>query len=439
MRANEIKETRPVVLFATIGGSPQPVISAMEATEPVAMYFIVSDGRNGQKSSRGQVEDIEILIDPKQEVMGPGLRHQILCPKAHNIIDVPADDPDKTFEVCRNALRGAKRLYPEYQIVADYTGGTKSMTAGLLMAALAVEGVEAQFMAGQRPNLEVVASGTEKRKVMSSEAVLIDREFRRIESLMAAYDYGAAFELADQLKRRSESAAVQSATKRRISEARTLLSILQKWDAFLHAEAAVDICADHHVGGAAANFLDKAELFKPLCELRENGRSQSTWLLCADLWRNAERSAARHRYDDAIARLYRLVEATIQAQLWLSYNIPSPPPWGKVPERLLEGMSKIKARDAKGQVYEAAGLGLDRSLKFLEALNADDPLCAAMRQGDAPNGRPKWTDKRNNSILAHGFSSLNKNDWITVSSWVKEHIRKFWLEVEFPQLPKNLP
>jgi CRISPR-associated protein (TIGR02710 family) len=433
-------ESRPVLLFATVGGSARPIITAMETLRPAAVFFVVSEGMANQKSSLEQVEGEEIVIDAATAERGPGLKRQPACPGQVKIYKTPVDDPDRAFEICRAAMLDAMRDFPDHRYVADYTGGTKSMTAGLLMAAMAVEGVEAQFMSGRRPDLIQVAAGTETPSVISVEAILIDREMRRIDGLMQTFDYPAALVLAEKLKSRAEQArSVLKSTRRRIAQTRTILQVLAEWDAFRHAEAAAKARDDFENGGAAAKFLQEAGLHAPLQDLAKSGRSQSNWLICADLWLNANRCAARRRYDDAIARLYRLTEAAVQAQLWEIYELPNPLPWEKVPEDLRFGAPELKGRDARGRDYRAAGIGLARSIQLLSRLNGEDSLSAAMRRGGAHSGRPPWTGKRNNSILAHGFSSLDEKAWREASKWVAAHLRAFWIEVEPPQMPRRLP
>jgi|GEM_PF-2209160 CRISPR-associated protein (TIGR02710 family) len=434
------EQQRPLLLLATVGGSPRPIITAMETLRPAAVFFVVSDGTANQKSSLEQVDSEQIVIDAANAEKGPGLRHQPACPRQVKIYRTPADDPDRAFEICRAAMLDAMRDFPDHRYVADYTGGTKSMTAGMLMAALAVEGVEAQFMSGHRKDLIQVAAGTETPSVISAEAILIDREMQRIGGLMQTFDYPAALVLAEKLQSRAKQArSVLSLTRRRIAQTRTILQILAEWDAFRHAEAAKKARTDFENGGGAANFLKQAGLYAPLQDLAKSGRSQSNWLICADLWLNANRCAVRRRYDDAIARLYRLTEAAVQAQLWEKYQLPNPLPREKVPSDLCSGASELEGRDANGRKYPAIGIGLDRSIQLLLRLNGEDPLSAAMRRGGASSGRPPWTSKRNKSILAHGFSSLNETAWKEASNWVAAHLRGFWSAVEPPQMPRHLP
>ena len=434
----EASSTDPVVLFVTVGGSPQPIISAMRALRPKAVWFVVSEVTEHAKSSSDQVESAAIVIDRKSGEIGPGLRRQPDCPTDVRVCRVPADKPDLTFARCIEWMREAQRRFPQHRLVADYTGGTKSMTGGLLMAALALEGVEVQIISGNRPDLDQVETGTEAPRAVSSDAVLADREMRRIESVVAQYDYAAASDLAADLKRRAgTSRGIPKSSRTRIAKVAAVLAILKEWDAFRHGEAASRGRDDRAPDGAARRTFEELGLLAPLQKLAEAGREQSSWPLCADVWLNAQRCAARARYDDAVARLYRLTEAAVQAQLWLRHQVPNPPQWDQVPEDLRKDLEPIRAIH-NGKGYQAAGLGLDRCIQMLCRLDPLDPLVVALTEGGARSGRPPWTNRRNNSILAHGFSSLDENAWKTASAWVAERLRPFWESVEPPQLPCDL-
>jgi CRISPR-associated protein (TIGR02710 family) len=433
-------QTTRLALIATVGGSPQPVATALQELRPDVAWFVVSDGSDGTTSSRSQVEDREIFYDQAGTAVGPGLRHVDGCPQGNRVmvLPVPPDNPDKAFSACSNWIDELARQYPEHRIIADYTGGTKSMTGGLLMAALGKPGTEVQFMAGQRADLVAIAAGTEQPRQMSSDYVLARREFDRISTLMNGRDYGAAWELAYGLKMQSDrNRALSTSFRRRVNEATSLLNVLAKWDRFDHGGALMALEGLARSRDPVAATLERMGLVEPLRTLG-SGNSLPSWERCADLWLNAQRTAARQKYDDAVARLYRLSEAAAQCQLWLAHKIPNPPPVTHVPNHILAKSTRITHREGSGS-YEAAGLGLERSIEFLQYLDSRDQVAAAFAN-NAPGGRlaPDWLSMRNKSILAHGFRALTDEDWKTASHWVETHLRRFWKKVEPPQLPASL-
>ena len=198
----EASGTGPVVLFATVGGSPQPIISAMRTLRPKAVWFVVSEATEHAKRHPIRSRALQSSLIGRAELSVPVCGRARLSDRRQGMPG-PGGSPDLTFARCIEWMREAKCRFPHHRLIADYTGGTKSMTGGLLMAALALEGVEVQIISGNRPDLYQVESGTEAPRAVSSDAVLADREMRRIESVVAQYDYAAASDLAADLKRRA--------------------------------------------------------------------------------------------------------------------------------------------------------------------------------------------------------------------------------------------
>jgi CRISPR-associated protein (TIGR02710 family) len=430
-----------MVLVATVGGSPAPIAAALKILRPDVVYFIVSKSETGSVGSANMVNSPEInygTID--NPITGPGLRGVDGCPPHVGApIEVPADDPDRVFAQCSELLGMVQRSHPDSRIIVDYTGGTKSMTGGLLMAALGRKGVMVQFMSGLRPDLTQVRAGTEKPKQMSADFVMALREFDRMEALMAAFDYGAALLVAENLEKwLLRNPGTPKRAKRKLEQAKKFLTILDLWDRFDIVNAGQRARDDDENGGDVARALDGLGLLQPLRAFANGDRSQATWSLCADLWLNTQRCAARGRYDDAIARVYRLTEAAVQAELWDRHKIQSPPPWDKVPDEFKAGIRVINSGQHPRK-YKAAPLGLDRSFQFALSLEPTGRFAKALSSGLNEHGGPPWTARRNNSILAHGFSPLGRDQWIECEKWVSKHLRSLWLEYEHPQLPREFP
>jgi CRISPR-associated protein (TIGR02710 family) len=425
------KAARPVFLICTVGGSPQPIATALRLLRPAAAWFLVSDGKTG-KSSRSQVEEREIDYDSTGK-RGPGLKFAEGCPADIRIIPTPADDPDGAYKICRSQLMEASRRFPDHRLVADYTGGTKSMTGALLMAAFAEKGFEVQFMAGERPDLVQVKAGSEKPRRMVPDFILAERSFAEAELAVEAFDYAAAHLLLDELRRRLSTMETQppKAWRRRLEQAVAWTALMAKWDAFEHSEAASRAKND----SAMARMLDASGHYQPLVALASGKKDKPDFRICADLWLNALRRAERARYDDAVARLYRLLEATAQAQLWSRYGLQSgkmPPP--ELPEWMRSpGLLRLDEKEGK----EYARLGLDKTVEFLRHRDPNDPLVAAYGRGGRQHG-PEWLASRNQSILAHGFRCATSRGWKAAHDWTKANLVPFFAANPL-QLPRQIP
>jgi CRISPR-associated protein (TIGR02710 family) len=172
--------------------------------------------------------------------------------------------------------------------------------------------------------------------------------------------------------------------------------------------------------------------------LGERQEGAPGWDLCADLWLNALRRGERARYDDAVARLYRLVEAAAQAWLWSRYELKSGRiPWGRIPASMRDGLQR--RNDSSG---EYALLALNQTVKFLRCLDQDDRFAAAYMSdwADAAGVQgPPWLTLRNSSILAHGFTSVGEKIWIQAKTWVEANVRPYFAEAQFAHLPRQIP
>jgi hypothetical protein len=133
---------------------------------PDVVWFLVSDGKSGE-SSASQIESLKLTDG---------------CPAQPQVLGIPADDPDAAYKKCRAYLAQARKLHPDHRVIADYTGGTKSMTGALLMAAFAQPGVEVQFMVGERADLAQVKPGSEKPQLMAADFIMAERDFAAAET-----------------------------------------------------------------------------------------------------------------------------------------------------------------------------------------------------------------------------------------------------------------
>jgi CRISPR-associated protein (TIGR02710 family) len=429
---------RPVVLICTVGGSPQPIATALRELRPDAVWFLVSDGKAGE-SSLSQVESDEIDYDKARGIRGPGLRFVDGCPneeeaansspkrKKVNVVEIPADNPDAAYKSCRSLLAEVRRQHKDHRVITDYTGGTKSMSAALLMAAFAQPGVEVQFMVGERPDLNQVRSGSERPQLMPADFIVAERDFVAAEQAVAGYDYAAAEMLLWELRERLNTLATKppKAFGRRLEEALRWTGVMAHWDAFAHREAA------QRARGPVREMLEASGHLEPLLALSGREKGRPGWDICADLWLNALRRGERGRYDDAVARLYRLVEAAAQVQLWVRHGLESgciAPE--QIPDHMRPGVY-VKTDPKTGTEY--AQLGLDSALAFLRHRDANDDFVAAWGQG------PAWLAKRNNSILAHGFVRVDQEAWEEAKTWVEAHVLEFFRGTAFQQLPREIP
>ena len=394
------------ILLCTVGGAHQPILTAIEATAPKYVCFFCTDKdpMTNQPGSIVQVTGKGLFIRENRNDHRPtlpniptqaGLNHDQF--RTHI---VPADDFDGAYFAMRDAIAKLGKQFPEGRFIADYTGGTKTMTAALVCAALESDDVELQLVAGARPNLERVADETEQAMGASVDHLRLDREMK---IHLRAWDRFAYQEAAEGLARIRITA--DNTRRAQFVLARELSRALAKWDNFDH-EGAYEILNIY--GGQVAKYYPT--MLSTLGLLRQTGDTRSKQNDPArlfDLWLNAKRRAAQGRFDDAIARWYRLMEWTAQWQLREELKADT----SDFPRDLLPKGAVVPNRDGKIQI------GLWQAWQVVEHKLPGPGQNFVKAHG------AKLLDlinMRNDSILAHGFRSVTDKDWQRVCSWTQE-------------------
>jgi hypothetical protein len=193
-----ITRAEGAILLCTVGGSHQPILTALKARacDHDHAVFVCTGEAEG---AAGLVAMIEQAVDGGPPI--PVLAG--LDPGGWEVVIVPPDDPDAAFAVLHNRLRALGRERPGLPIVADFTGGTKSMSAALTLAALAGN-LPPQIVTGRRADLVKVLDRSERPVAVSSERIAGSREFERLAAGWGRFAYqeaAAGFEpLRDNLK-----------------------------------------------------------------------------------------------------------------------------------------------------------------------------------------------------------------------------------------------
>jgi hypothetical protein len=116
------------VVVCTVGGSHQPVLTALKARHWDRVLFVCSAATPESRSSATMVTDgVEIAASQVRSAqsLDPIPTQAGLAAGDWEIIEVPPDDPDSAFSLLVGRLRALNR--DGRRVVADYTGGTKSM------------------------------------------------------------------------------------------------------------------------------------------------------------------------------------------------------------------------------------------------------------------------------------------------------------------------
>ena len=420
---------RDCVLLCTVGGSPQPVLSAINSKKPTFVCFFATgkDPVSGKPGSREQLEGKVIKAKPSAtKPTLPNIPAQTgLSQEQWEVREIPSDDLDGAFMVMRRAIGELSERFPDADLVADYTGGTKSMTAALVCAVLESD-VTLQLVVGARTNLDRVSDGTEQAVAASIDGVRLER---RMAPYLGAWRRFAYREAERGLER--ITVAVNSPDRPRLQRARSLSRVFALWDDFDHDGAWAALEASPACKGFVASSFP--ELLPALQRLTHDPADDASVepARLFDLWLNAERRADQGRFDDAVARWYRLIEWTAQ---WL-IHIKLDANTADLRRELLPPGMEVEP-DAKGQIK----VGLTKAWQTV-AHHVQGPARNFFKhQGPRLIG---LLERRSQSILAHGFKPVNEAHWRELACWTESHFlpvfRELALEAGVERDPPQLP
>lgn len=424
------------MLLLTVGGSCEPVIESILKNNPDRIFFICS---GGGKSSRR-------VVTGEGHVCGQDLRHpdkpniltQVGIDPSENekyeIIEIDdVDNPNACYEICNDLISDIRKKYPSVEIIADYTGGTKSMTAGLIMAAMNDPSVILCVITGERKDLIRVVSGTQQIRLIGVKLPLLERQFRAALILADRYDYLGCLYILESILNLPD---IPTELQKKIQKAISLARGFREWDKFNHRKA-LEIL-DSYAGDVHENlcFLKRVikcrshidDEYSKFLEEHPFSIDHHGYELVEDLLLNAERKASQGLYDDATGRVYRSLELLVDIRLRKEYNI------NKNNLSLSKNMLPIGP-----QFLEKGKLGLKEAYDLLSELNSMDFLAAEYRKREDKIKDSLST--RNESIFAHGFTPIEERNFERFYSMTDELCRSFIGQTvrnrcAIPQFPK---
>lgn len=222
-------------------------------------------------------------------------------------------------------------------------------------------------------------------------------------TLCANQDYSAAATLLEAAIARMSDAE----TKANLQALAHVVTGFAQWDRFQHRDAGKSFYWARKEGTRLTCFLAPhcaAELQELLPKLGNRARklannSRPCIAVIEDLLANAQRRRREQRHDDAVARLYRAIEAMAQYRLASKFEITSTThfPADKVPDALKD---RIQGRGAEVK------LGLQDAHLTLAAYGDELGRTFQALRLESRQERASILAQRNSSILAHGFQPV---------------------------------
>jgi CRISPR-associated protein (TIGR02710 family) len=308
------------------------------------------------------------------------------------------DNVEAVFHSCLDALRTLRAEgFAPADVDADFTSGTKPMTSGLVLAAVAFGCQTLNFVTGQRLH-GTVAAGTERFSGIRPQAVLAERQLDLARESLRELQFEAA-------RRALPPAAppLDVYGVRRAEVTSALVEAYEAWDRFEHrefmnhyrrAEADLDRISELNAFAVDKPVIDRVARMAVTSQDKD-WRKTLTEDRIADLLNNADRRIVEGRFDDAVARLYRCAEMIAQYVLRSTHQIDT----GNVPDDVLRSaqLDVPRARDGRRK------LGLQDAYRLLK--QRADPVGEAFQKA---GGLSTALSARNASILAHGHVPIGK-------------------------------
>ncbi len=370
-------EQRIKALLISIGGSPEPVIYSINDLRPECLCFFASE------ETRPFIND-EILPKLNERPVWMG---EIITDDANDLLSCYKAINSKWKELQKNW-----RLEPGDWVV-DYTGGTKPMVAALVLATI-------DDTSGYR-----YISGKERTNQINPWDQLAIKERQEAAVLFSRARYKQVAEIFIGVAKR-----VSGGEKHLYKALSDVAEGYSLWDNFQHRlaweklrpsqkslEMATVFGRPPGLQSFAAilkenlNFLEKLSVGMP-------GIKNEHFL---DLLANAKRRAdLEHKYDDAVARLYRAIEAYAQLRLAGRGINPSDIQESQLPPEIRSEFSDKYRNDGDNRIK----LPLYGAYRLLKSLGDT----AGISFFDNWPQMKLLLDNRNKSILAHGLEPVKR-------------------------------
>jgi CRISPR-associated protein (TIGR02710 family) len=407
------------VLLVTVGGSHQPIVTAIQTLNPDRVIFICSDGPKGSISQvTGKGSPCEVRKGSEVIERLPNIPTQMRLrdfdPDRDVVLLHNPDDFAECYAAITRKIAEINQTEAGLVLMADYTGGTKTMSVTLALSALDF-GAKLMLTTGDRRDLIRVNRG-EMTEQASIAPVVMQRVLEQdIPAMVADYNYAAALQKLRQLRVNQDGSPEM---RNKIRQLFDLCSAFDAWDRFDHLEAWealrpwMKIRLVSSLGRFLKQVIHSRGLLDNTFESAEGSKGHG-YEIVQDLLLNAQRRAHQQRYDDAVGRAYRALELLAQVRLNQEYGIQT----GNVniallPETLRPQYEAHRSHNGKIE------LPLLRSYQLLTQLEGD-PVGQLFQ---ARESLIKDSLKiRNASLFAHGFRPITRPDFEQTieTTWIR--------------------
>lgn len=297
-------------LVISVGSSVEPIVKSITEHNPEFISFLTSQDTC------------------KNSCLAEELSRQTGCcfSTQRTIVDDP-NDLFNCYSKAREAIsRALSKGYQEEDITVDYTGGTKNMSVALSFAAVNL-GVSFSYIGSQERDKEgtgIPKPGTEKvfTSINPWQFFAIEENIK-IATLFNQSQFTAAKKLAEELSKKEIKG------KTLYGKLAFVIEGYYQWDLFSHDKALhafkrakMDELLLDEQQPILKLFSETQALLLLLEQLVSVSKTKlPNEMFITDLFANAERRYEEGKIDDAILRLYRVLEMLAQVRLWVKYEV----------------------------------------------------------------------------------------------------------------------
>ncbi len=392
------------VLALSVGGTAEPIVQSIGQHKPDRVVFFVSD--------RPQGGTLRLVVEGDSGKPSIVAQTKLLESQFKTQILTDIDDFETCYREMVCVLREEMKAAEHGEFIADYTGGTKTMSAALAAAAFRL-GWKLGLVESPRPNVrQATLEGI--AKIQRTVSLMFEELTARVRELFSVGQYDLAAEVLSQAMREIVLDRDQEQFVQRAFQA---CKAVAHWDRFEYEEAA------KHLRVIPLNVpLPVRRHIEELAEWCARG-GPPPYTLVWDLAANAQRRAEQGRYEDAILRLYRSIELLAQIRLRETHQLDTSNLDPEILERKLshDPQRKESVMRMLGGLGSRLTAGLVASYLLLNALG--DPLGHAFK-AQWEQRTQRFVQLRNKAFMAHGFRPLGQEAW--EEAW--EHCRAFYLD-----------
>jgi CRISPR-associated protein (TIGR02710 family) len=421
------------VLLVAVGGSPEPIVQAYRAHQPDELIFICSSPPCHAPSLEQVLGEgtpcLHQGIDGRQENR-PNLVTQLGLQDFRPDLQIVAlPDPDDLASIhqqlqafCRNLQARFSRL----ELIGDYSGGTKSMSAALAMVLVDHNGA-LSLVQGERSNL-VRIERSEGTRTMPAVLLRLNRLLQdQLPHLLQGHFYDRAGLVLRELRILHQD-SLDEASLQAITELEDCLEVLMLWDQF-RWQSALERSACCQLSSHFPELIgwwQRVVTASYWLQSQEPQTGVTGYELVQDLLLNAERRGRRGWCDDAVARLYRALELLAQTYIQLEKGIDHHRFWDD--DQIRRDCRDWSIRRGVGGLYW-----------WLRQTEGDLGLGGSA--GRQWHQLRDLLDARNQSLLGHGLRPVQLAEWQSLQQRVTNLVTSALQEAGCQQgpMPYQLP